>query len=56
MVDCETVTEFERGLLWKGETKSPEAGKKLRRFEERARETDLRLEYTQKLQILKIWS
>ena len=34
--------------------KSPEAVKKLRRFEERARETDLRLEYTQKLQILKI--
>ena len=32
--------------------KSPEAGKKLRRFEERARETDLRLEYTQKLQII----
>lgn len=34
--------------------KSPEAVKKLRRFEERARETDLRLEYTQKLHILKI--
>ena len=33
---------------------SPEANKKLRRFEERAKETDLRLECTQKLQILKI--
>ena len=34
--------------------KSPEANKKLRRFKERAKETDLRLECTRKLQILKI--
>lgn len=54
MVDCETVTEFENGAFSEREKrKSPEAGKKLRRFEERARETDLRLECTQKLQILK---